>query len=186
MKAARIKRLLPAVYQTVADEGTPLAALLGVMEDMHGPAEAVLAQIESHFDPHRAPAAFVSYLASWVDLERVLDSSRGGSCLPTFSAGLGRLRELTAAAITLSQWRGTRRGLLLFLETATGIGGFSIDEEVRAADGNIVPFHIRVLAPVAATGYKSLIDRIVELEKPAYVTYELAFTAPAGEAPASP
>ena len=185
MKAARIKRLLPAVYQTAADDGTPLAALLGVMEAMHAPAELVLAQIESHFDPYRAPDAFVPYLASWVDLGRMLDRPRGGSRSPSFPAGVGRLRELTAAAITLSQWRGTRKGLLLFLETATGIAGFTIDEEVRGTNGDLVAFHISVVAPVAAAIYKSLIERIIELEKPAYVTYELTFTAPADAAPVS-
>lgn len=185
MKSARIKRLLPAVYQATADEGTPLAALLAVMEDLHGPAEATMAQIESYFDPYRTPDAFVPYLASWVDLERVLDSPRGGSRVPSFPAGLGRLRELTASAVTLSQWRGTRKGLLLFLETATGVEGFTIDEEVRGDDGKIVPFHIRVVGPAAASDYKSLVQRIIELEKPAYVSYELTFTEAAGGTPAS-
>ena len=39
------------------------------------------------------------------------------------------LRELIAAAAQLSQWRGTAQGLQRFLETATGIEGFELDEE---------------------------------------------------------
>jgi hypothetical protein len=39
----------------------------------------------------------------------------------------------------------------------------------------IRPFHIRVVGPAEAAVYQPLVERIIELEKPAYVTYELQF-----------
>ena len=62
----------------------------------------------------------------------------------------------------------------LFLETATGATGFEIEEIVADEHGEIIPFHIRVRVPEEATAYVTLIRRIIDIEKPAYVTYELA------------
>lgn len=175
MKTARISTLLPSVYQAAATSGTPLFALLNVMEGLHAPVESVLDNLDQFFDPYRTPDAFVPFLASWVDLQPILDRPRG-SQQATLSSGVGRLRELTANAVNLSRWRGTRKGLLLFLETATGLSGFAIDEAVPNDLGVEMPFHIRITAPAQSLEHKVLIQRIIELEKPAYVTYELCFT----------
>lgn len=177
MKASQIKRLLPSVLQSGAERGTPLAAVLEVMEGMQLPSEAVLDQLDMFFDPHRAPDTFVPYIATWVDLEGVLDrpQTRKGARAPFLPTGIGRLRELVAAAVTLSKWRGTRKGLRLFLETATGLTGFEIDEAANGPDGTAIPFHLRITAPAGAAKFRSLVQRIIELEKPAYVTYDLGF-----------
>jgi len=74
----------------------------------------------------------------------------------------------------LSQWRGTQKGLLLFLQTATGLADFQIQENVDL-NGHPKSFHITVRAPKESAQYRKLIERIVEFEKPAYVTYELSF-----------
>src|SRR5262249_20661562 len=173
----QIKRLLPSVFQRTAPAGSPLSAILDVMEAMHAPSEAALENLPVTFAPYRTPDAFVAYLASWVDLEVLLDIPRGAktAAAATLSTGLGRLRELTAAAITLSQWRGTRKGLELFLETATGMRGFEIEEKVMGADGKPRPFHLRITARGQLVTHRALVERIIELEKPAYVTHELQF-----------
>jgi hypothetical protein len=88
------------------------------------------------------------------------------------------LRELIANAPLLSKWRGTSYGLQLFLEVATGMRGFEINETVRGTNGLPRPFHIRVLALPEAEVYRVLIERIIRLEKPAHVTYELVFESP--------
>ncbi len=176
MKTRQIKKLLPWVYQRTAKPGSPLLSLLEVMQDMHAPIEETLGHLDSMFDPRRTPDAFVPYLAGWVDLGVLLDVSRSGqSSAVTLSTGLGRLRELVASAAMLSEWRGTKKGLQLFLETATGSKGFIIDEQVTGSDGKVQPFHLRVIAPRDLLAHCSLIQRIIELEKPAYVTYEMAF-----------
>jgi phage tail-like protein len=174
VKKAQIKRLLPAIFQRAVQPGNPLSAILDVMEAMHSPPECVLQDLAVTFDPHRTPDAFVPYLASWVDLEVLLDVPHFEGASATLSTGVGRLRELAATAATLSRWRGTRKGLSLFLETATGMKGFEVDEEVRE-EGKIKPFHLRITAPGELIAHRMLIQRIIELEKPAYVTYQLEF-----------
>lgn len=175
MKRNEIERLLPGVFQRTAQPGTPLDALLHAMEALHAPDQEALAHLESYFSAYEAPDEFVPMLARWVDLDRLLAETPDHPA-DAFAGGLGRLRELVAAAAYLSKWRGTARGLLRFLQTATGLSGWEIDETVPGADGQPRPFHIRVVAPTGAARYRALVERIVEMEKPAYVTYELAMS----------
>jgi phage tail-like protein len=176
MKREEIERLLPRVFRRTLRPGGPLFALLEVMEAMHEPSEAALRQLDAALDPRRAPDAFVPFLARWLDLDRLFErrpAARGPRAAAPLTTGLGRLRELVAAAARLSQWRGTARGLREFLETATGTPGFEIDEQVSQADGRPRPFHVRIRAPASTAAHRALIERIIEQEKPAAVTFEL-------------
>lgn len=175
-----IAQLLPYVFQRTLHPGTPLSALLEVMAAMHQPAESVLQHLDAYVDPRRTPDECVPYLASWLGLDRLYDASAKVSSQPELpiSTGLPALRELTAIAIHLYQWRGTREGLVLFLETATRTRGFEVSEQNLNANRELIPFHIRVIAPHRTQPHRPLIERIIESEKPAYVTYDLHFTAP--------
>lgn len=177
MKRNELEGLLPDVFRRTARPGSVLAALLDVMAAYHAPSEEILATLDSFFDPYRTPDDFVPYLAGWVDLLRFLDDAPEGSNTDgiTFAGGPGRLRELIAAAAHLTRWRGTAYGLVLFLETATGVPGFVIEEDVPGPDGRPLAFHLRVVAPAAAQAAAILIRQIVQMEKPAYVTFELVF-----------
>jgi phage tail-like protein len=166
MTRNEIARLLPGVFQRTLDENGPLLALLEVMEALHAPSEATLAELPALFHPLRAPERFVPFLAHWVDLG-----------VPV-TTGLGRMRELVAASVELSRWRGTARGLLLFLRTATGREDFVIEEQVPGANGRPRPFHLRVRAPAELAPHRPMVEAIIEREKPAYVTYELLFGQP--------
>ncbi|MCP4717319.1 MAG: hypothetical protein GY868_19525 [Deltaproteobacteria bacterium] len=180
MKREEIENLLPRVFQHTLRPGSPLNALLEVMELLHTPAEEALSHLETYFNAHGTPDIFLPYLACWVDLDRFfpfyspspLDVQ--GPADP-ISTGAGRLRELIAAASYLSQWRGTAKGLKLFLETATGMNGFELEENVEDENGIPRSFHIRIVAPTNAEPHMALIERIVQQEKPAYVSYELEF-----------
>jgi phage tail-like protein len=182
MKRREIEDLIPWVFRRTLQPGSPLAVLLDIMEALHAPSERVLETLDVALDPRRTGDAFVPYLARWVDLERLLEDESGRieavPGRPLLPTGLGYLRELVAAAADLSKWRGTAHGLQLFLETATGTKGFELDEQVPGPDGRPRPFHLRVRIPEAAARYRSLIDRIVRMEKPAYVTYELELAEP--------
>lgn len=166
--------MLPEVFQRTLRDGEPLAALLEVMERMHAPADGVLSELPTYFDPHRCPDEFVAPLARWVDLDRFLSH---GPDRAVYAFGVGRLRELVATASSLSRWRGTARGLVAFLETATGLSGFEVDERVQDDTGRDMPFHLRVTAPGAARPHASLLVQVIESEKPVHVTYELHFGA---------
>lgn len=174
MKRPKIEQLLPAVVHRTLRPGSLLMALLEVMEGLHAPSEALLATLEERFDPRRAPDSFVPFLARWVDLDHLFEEGIGADGLPS-ALELGHLRELVALATHLSRWRGTSRGLILFLETATGQRGFGIDERVADAHGQVRAFHLRVTAPAGSRPRRALLEQIIEREKPAYVTYELRF-----------
>jgi phage tail-like protein len=182
MRRAEIEHLLPEVFQRTLHPRRPLPALLEVMERLHGPSEAALAALDATFDPRRTAPAFVPMLARWVGLQYLADLPRSsdvaagasGPRLP-FGLALGQLRELVAGAASLARRQGTGAGLRLFLEIATGVTGFIIDEEVLGPDGQPRPFHLVVRAPSTAASQRTLIERIVAVEKPAAVTFELTF-----------
>ncbi|MGO8917407.1 MAG: phage tail protein [Stellaceae bacterium] len=176
MELVRIRQLLPGIFRRTLHEGGPLFAILKVMEALHEPSEAILRSLDAVFDPRRTRADFLPFLAHWVDLHHVLidpsGEERGDPARLWAKVDSGRLRELIANAALLSQWRGTAKGLQMFLTMATGETGFVIDEQVPDADKVPRPFHFRVRIPKSVTEQLAMIDRIIQSEKPAYVTYE--------------
>ncbi len=171
MKRADVERLLPTVFRdTLTYPGNPLGDFLDVMDELHAPTELILKDIARFFDPYETPDRFVPYLATWVDLERLLYETPYARTPSPWPSGTGRLRELIAAAAYLSEWRGTGKGLLRFLEVATGMTGFTVTENPGQR-----PFHVRFQAPAGSERYRELIQRIIDQEKPAYVTYDLEF-----------
>ncbi|MEU5943306.1 phage tail protein [Micromonospora sp. NPDC047548] len=164
MRRAAIERLLPAAYQRASVPGSVLFALLEVMEALHAPDEAVLADVDALFAAYRAPDGFVAYLTRWVAMDHVLASPRPDAppALP-----VGRLRDLVAHGAHLARWRGTPDGMRTALELATGVTGFVLDEPVDR------PFHLVVRVPPAAAGLLAVITRIVAAEKPVAVTAEV-------------
>jgi phage tail-like protein len=180
MKKEEAKQLLPAVFQRTAHGDNILNALLDVMERLHAPSEEILGNLDLIFDPRRTFAEFVPFLASWVDLSRLFeempdDKWRQSDVRQTTAIETGRLRELVANAAYISKWRGTKKGLLLFLQIATGADNFEIEEKVLDENNQIRSFHINVIAPEKLARQKDLIERVIEFEKPVHVTYELEF-----------
>ncbi len=180
MKRAEIERLLPSVIQRTVQPQSPLAAVLDIMETLHLPSETALARLDAVFDPRRTTEDFVPFLARWVDLNWLFQETRGTGTItrsrPTISTGIGRLRELVSSAAYLSRWRGTAKGLQHFLQRATGEENFEIKENVDR-DGLPKLFHLVIVAPASMRTHQTLIERIIESEKPAYVTYELVIKA---------
>ncbi len=178
MKASDINQLLPNVFQQAARGNPLLQSIYDVMEAMHAPSEQALEELDATLNPYRTRDEFIAMLAQWVDVDWVFDGGTIAQQCNTVSSelippGLGRVRELIASAANLSKWRGTAKGLVQFLETATGVKGFIVREQVIGPNGRPKPFHLHIQAPVAVLGYKTLVTRIIEAEKPAYVTYEL-------------
>lgn len=177
MRQADITGLLPRVVQRSVVPGQPLDALLAVMEGLHAPVERLAAEVEQLARPWQAPDTMLPYLARWLDVDGVLAiGGSGGAELP---GGSGQLRELIESAAQIAQWRGTARGLALFLGAATGIHGFVVEEEVVGDGGRARPFVIRVLVPPEASAQRPLIERVVQLAKPAYVQCLIVDARPA-------
>ena len=182
MKRSEIESLLPSVVQRAIRPLSPLSAILDVMEALLRPSEQALTRLAAAFDPRRTPDDFVPFLARWVDMDRLFAEGHDAESIvwsrSTISTGLGRLRELVASAAYISRWRGTTKGLLRFLHTATGYKDFEIKENVDG-DGQPKLFHLVVIAPASMQPHKVLIERIIESEKPAYVTYDLVIKSEA-------
>jgi len=180
MKKEEAKQLLPAVFQRTAHGDNILNCLLDVMERLHAPSEKILGNLDLIFDPRRTFAEFVPFLASWVDLSRLFEETpddkwRQSDVRQTTIVEIGRLRELVANAAYLSKWRGTKKGLLLFLQITTGADDFEIEEKVLDENNQIRSFHINIKAPAELIEQKDLIERVIEFEKPVHITYELKF-----------
>ena len=177
MQQTEIARLLPTVFQRTIPSAGPLRHLLDVMEDLQQPSQDIIDNVDSYFDPYRAPVDFVPLLARWLDLDWLMveqpDDPLPHDFVP-LASGTGRLRELVSSAVALSKVRGTTAGLVRFLETATGVRGFEVLENV-SSDGTQRPFHLLVRVPEGAKTYAAMIRRILETQKPAYTTYALEF-----------
>jgi len=177
MKAEKIARLLPEIFQATVGRGGPLDGFLAAQEALHEPAQAAIAGFAEYLDPRTAPPRFVYMLARWTDLDYLLE---GPPAAPYFPGGVGRLRELVAAAARNGRERGTERALIRMLETATGCGGYRIEmDDAR-------PFHFRLVAPYEARTFERLIRRIAAAEKPAFATCEVRFEAAPGVADGEP
>lgn len=95
---------LPAVYQ----KDDMMGRFLMLFESFWKPIEVQVDSAAYYFDPRTAPIDFLPWLASWLDLE--LDERWPEE----------RLRLLIRWAIALHRSRGTRWGLLKYLEIYTG------------------------------------------------------------------
>ncbi len=182
MQRTALDQLLPNVFQQALVPGGLLGGLLDVMETLHAPSEAVLADLDAVFDPRRTPDRFVPFLARWTDLERLYcDDGEPLPSHPLLTSHRGHLRELVAAAAELARWRGTARGLAAFLRTATGCTGFRIDDRPLDQALRPIPFHLRVTAPAAARPLRAMVEHLITQEKPAHITWELAFAQEPGD-----
>jgi phage tail-like protein len=182
VKQEAIVERLPDVFkQAASGDGNPLAAVLGVMEELHERDEDILAGFGRYVDPRRTTDEFVPYLAAWVDYAWLLldppDNPYADVERP-FAGGLGRLRELVASAASESKWRGTSVGLIRMLERATGVQGYRVEETVTDDLKQPLPFRVRVIAPRSAEHYLDLVGRIVEHEKPAHVIATVVLEQP--------
>ncbi len=173
-----LARLLPEVFQETITSGGLLAGFLEVMAALQRPSEQRLDTLDAVFDPRRSSDAFVPFLARWVHFDHLHDdrSRRHAGPQQACLDSIGHLRELVADAAYLAQWRGTARGLTRFLDTATGLRGFRIDEGLRVAGEDAPrPFHLRITAPAAAKRQTDLVHKVIRMGMPAHVTYDLEF-----------
>jgi phage tail-like protein len=178
VRADRAALLLPEVIRRGAGPGTPLSALLDVMESMHAPAETAIRDLPAMLDPQSARDDFVPFLASWLGLDDVLPDGA------EFEAGTGRLRQLVATSAARARRRGTLDGLRDTLAIATGRVDIGVDDAVAGPDGGVLPFHVDVVVPADAAGLLDLVHRLVEHEKPAFVTARVSLADPPAATPA--
>lgn len=171
LSPSRFLQYLPGIYQG----HDFLGRFLRIFEDLLQHDEEVLAHPEAYYDPRMAPPSFLPWLATWIDL--ALDENWPES----------RRRELIHRGIELYRWRGTRRGLLTYLQIYAGVEP-AITEQFTQEEGG--PFHFTVTLRVKdpAQVDEARLRAIIEAEKPAHTAYTLRIEGPAKKpsAPASP
>ncbi len=173
---------LPTFYSEIDFVGRFLA----IFEKAFEPSVQMLEMLWAYLDPLTAPQSLLPFMAQWVawPIDPRWDELQQ--------------RRLIRQAVEIYRWRGTRRGLRLFLHLYTGL---PLDEELPEAQKHISiaevftegfvlaasflgsdsmlgggrPFHfiVRLRPPSAAPLDEEMIRKIIEREKPAFCTYEL-------------
>lgn len=174
---------LPNIYREVDFIGR----LLKIFEESFEPAVHTLENLWAYLDPLTAPQALLPFLAYWVGW-------------PTdYRWSEAQQRRLIRHAMELYRWRGTRRGLRLYLHLYIGLPldspdtpeaerHISIEElftrgfvfgQARLGEDAIIgggrPFHfiVRLRAPRSAEIDPAFVHTLIQQEKPAFSTYEL-------------
>ena len=149
-RSSRYLQHLPAMFQ----DSEFLGRFLLIFEALWEPLEWRQDHCELYFDPRTSPAAWLGWLASWLDL----------TVNPHWPED--RQRRMLDEVMELYRWRGTPYGLIRMIEVCTG---HSID--IREEVGE--PFTFRVRVPAEAVTQRDLIEQLVATHKPAHVGYVL-------------
>ncbi|MDI9634233.1 phage tail protein [Geitlerinema splendidum] len=174
---------VPSIYREVDFIGR----LLKIFEEAFEPSVQTIDTLWAYLNPLTAPEALLPFLASWVAWP--ID--------PRWS--LQKQRLLIRQAMEIYRWRGTKRGLRLYLHLYTDL---PLDEEIieevdkhiciqeTFGDGFVLsgtrlgqdsvmgggrPFHfiVRLRSRPNRPIDEPLVRTIIEQEKPAFCTYEL-------------
>ena len=177
---------LPAIYQK--DE--LMGRFLMLFESFWNPIEAQIGHLPLYFDPSMTTPELLPWLASWLDL--VLDERWPEE----------RRRELIRSAASLFRRRGTRRGLVEYLEIFTGqkveivehrSNNFLLGAGARLGPGialgtRNIPHTFTVIVPSTQaaeeeTGEQArdelerrrILESIIEAQRPVHTRYRLRF-----------
>lgn len=177
---------LPQVYQKAESNGRHLLRdFLWVFDHIYADLERTLNGLHRYFDPLEAPNEFLPWLASWVAL--TINQSWEPS----------KKRKLIREAIGIYGYRGTIRGLKLFLSIFTDVEpdiyenkwpykGFRIGKVRVGVDSVVIPqvnlshcFMVEIPAEYRDVDDNEIIKihDIIRMEKPSHTAYCLTFKA---------
>lgn len=178
---------LPQVYQkTDSPTGSHfLRDFLWVFDHIFADLQRHIDGLHRYFDPLETPPEFLPWLATWVALAIDQDWPEE------------KKRKLIQQAIGIYGFRGTVRGLKLFLSIFTGVEpklfenqwpyeGFRVGRTVIGVDSIVLPpvnkahcFMVEVPAAFTDARDETIlkIHDIIRMEKPAHATYYLRFAA---------
>ncbi len=153
--ASRWLQYLPPIYS----EDEFLGRFLCIFEDLLGAVQQLIGHFDLFLDPATAPETFLPWLNEWLGVfvdERWSPQTQ---------------RQLLREAAWLYQARGTRAGLERHLRLVT-------DAEVEIVEHADGPHTFRVvLRPRGAPVDPRMVERIIELNRPAHTRYTLQILA---------
>lgn len=180
-------KFLPVLYREVDF----ISRFIKIFEQAFEPVIQSFNVMWANLDPLTAPQALLPFLAHWVawPVDPIWD--------------LNQQRRLIRRAVELYRWRGTRKGLRLYLHFYTNLPldehlsyeadkHISITEPVgqgfvigtaKLGEGAVLgggqPYHfvVRLRPDCSHSISEQLVRRIIDQEKPAFSTYELFIDA---------
>lgn len=163
---------LPGLYHT----SNLINDLLLSCEAAWQPIEAILDALHWYCDPRIAPADMLPWLAAWLGI--TIDANWT----------IAQQRLVIANAIKLLRWRGTRQGLIDWIELLTGLRPIMIEVGQEPALQPPLAEHEFCLIFEQAewdrvdAQVKDLVERIIQQEKPIQTTHriESRSSVPAG------
>ncbi|MFQ5401116.1 MAG: phage tail protein I [Anaerolineae bacterium] len=154
LHSTRLLQYLPGIYHTDF-----MARFLAMFESILTPIEWNVDNFDLYLHAKTAPADFLPWLARWFELS--FDDSWSEA----------QRRALLAEAHQIYARRGTKWALSRVLEIYTGRTP-EIDDQSETVD----PFTFIVNIPVRARELnRALVERIIDLNKPAHATYKVRF-----------
>jgi len=155
----RYLRYLPGLYH----DDDLLDRFLRGCEDVLGPIERTVGDLENYVNPRLAPEELLPWLAFWVGL--TLDARWPEE----------RRRALIVEAATLYPWRGTKRGLKRAIQLVTGYEPEVVEPQAtgrqRRDRSHLFQVVLRVPDPDAID--RAMVESIIEGQKPAHTAYLL-------------
>lgn len=182
--------MLPQVYQKADGHNQHfLRDFLWIFDHMFADIQGHLGRIHQYFDPLESPKDYLAWLADWVAL--AIDQDWPET----------KKRELIQQAIGIYGYRGTVRGLKLFMSIFTDVEpvitenewpyrGFRVGFTQIGIDSIVLPpvnlahcFMVEVPAEFTDATDETIlkIHDIIRMEKPAHTAYYLTFAAAAAE-----
>ena len=157
---SRYMQYLPGIYHTDF-----MARFLAIFESVLTPIEWNVDNFDLYLNPNTTPPGFLPWLAAWFSIS--FDSTWSGE----------QQRLLLAEAHKIFARRGTRWALARVLEIYTGVEPEIIDQQEKED-----PFTFTVKLPVTDAEYqRTLIEQIVDTNKPAHTNYKLLFKKATGK-----
>ena len=174
---------LPVLFREVDFIGR----FLKIFEQAFEPAVQTMDALWAYLDPMTAPEALLPFLAHWV-------------AWPVDSRWtVARQRYLIRSAIELYRWRGTRKGLRLYIHLYTDLplddqiirerdkhicieeilgqgfvlGKTHLGQDAMIGGGRPYHFIVRLRPDIPGQVNEELVRHIIEQQKPAFCTYEL-------------
>ena len=154
METSSYLNYLPGFFQTDF-----MGRFLAMFESIMAPIEWNIDNFDVFLDPRTAPADFLPWLSTWFDL--TLDDSWTEE----------QRRRLLSEAHDIYARRGTRWSLTRVLEIYTGAA-----PDIDDVDEKLDAFTFRVKLKVKERDIdRELVERIIDVSKPAHTSYELQF-----------
>ena len=167
---------LPILYREVDF----INRFIAIFEQAFEPVVNSFNSMWANLDPLTCPQALLPFLAHWV----------AWPVEPHWS--LNHQRRLIRRAVEIYRWRGTRKGLRLYLHLYTGLpetdqhisitapfgqgmvlGNSRLGEDTVVGGGNPYHFVVRLRSDRNTKIDEQLVRQIIDSEKPAFCTYEL-------------